>query len=125
MIPAELAARRYIDLWSERDPAARAALLEACFAVNCRFVLRQRTYRGRAEVAAMIDAALADPRRLTARVTSVIDAGGDTFRFRAVVEYADGSPSLEGLDVGEVDADGRIIVLYTFGGPLADAPVTP
>jgi hypothetical protein len=125
MIPAELAARRYIDLWSERDPTAGAALVEACFAANCRFVTRRRTFHGRAEVAAMIDAALADPRGLTARLTSVIDAGGDTFRFRAIIEYADGSRSLEGLDVGEVDVDGRIIVLYTFAGPLADAPPAP
>lgn len=125
MIPAELAARRYVDLWSERDREARAALLEACFAVDGRIVSHTRTFHGRAEIAAMIDAALADPRGLTARLTSVIDAGGSTFRFRSIGEYADGSPSFEGLDVGEIDASGRIIALYVFGGPLADAPGTP
>jgi len=119
MIPAELAAQRYIAIWAERDRAARARLLEACFATEGRFVTRNRTYHGRSEVAAMIDAVLADPRGLSARRTSVIDAGGEIFRFAAIVEFADGSPPVESLDVGEVDRSGRIMVMYTFGGPLA------
>ena len=49
-------------------------------------------------------------------------AAGDTFRFRSVGEFADGSPSFEGLDVGEVDGDGRIAV--ASAGPLRAAVTT-
>jgi hypothetical protein len=122
MVPVELAARRYIEIWSERDRTARAALLEACFASTGRLVGRGRTLHGRAEVAALIERLLADPRGFTVRVTSVVDAGGTTFRFRSQGGFADGSGAFEALDVGEVDAEGRIAVLYAFTGPLADAP---
>jgi len=121
MTPAELAARRYISAWAESDRAARAALLEACFAVDGRICVRGQVLRGRAELAAAIDTFIADPRGLTARLTSVIDAAGTAFRFRALVEYPDGKPFMELLDVGEVDAEGRICALYTFVEPLRDA----
>jgi SnoaL-like domain len=123
--PTALAVRRYVDVWSERDAGARTALLEACFAVNGRLVGRGRTFQGRAAVSAMVDAALADPRGLTVRVTSVIDDAGAAFRLGSEGGFADGSGSFEALDVGEVDADGRIAVIYAFIGPLADAAPAP
>ena len=125
MTPTELAARRYFSAWIEPDRAARAALLEACFAADGRISLPGQVLRGRAELAAAIDAFLADPRGLTARLTSVIDIVGAAFRFRARVEYPDGQPFRELLDVGEVDAEGRICALYTFIEPLRDAGAAP
>ena len=58
----------------------------------------------------------ADPRGLSARLVSAIDAQGPIFRFHSVVEDRDGGVVFEGFDAAEVDADGRIIVLLTFGG---------
>lgn len=63
---------------------------------------------------------LADPRLSRIRVTSAIDARGTTFRYRAVAEFRDGT-SLESFDAGESDADGRIALILTFAGPLAEA----
>jgi len=57
-------------------------------------------------------------------VTSAVDACGTTFRFRAVTERRDGT-SLESFDAGEIDAAGRISVLLTFAGPLAEAGEPP
>ncbi len=37
--PVEVAVETYIKLWSERDPAARAAMLDACFAADGRIAL--------------------------------------------------------------------------------------
>jgi hypothetical protein len=118
--PAALAAQRYIDVWSERDPAARQALLEACFAPSGRIVARKRTFDGRDEVAAMIDATFAHPQGFTAGRTSAIEAAGSMFRFATVFSIGDGAP-LEGEDAGEIDGDGRIAVLYPFVGPLPRA----
>jgi SnoaL-like domain len=118
--PTEVAARTYAAAWTEPDPAARSRMLEACFAVDGRIAARGDGIRGRAALAAAIDAFFADPRRLTTRITSAIDVQGRLFRFRAVLENPDGTPVVEVHDAGEVDGDGRIALLLTFVGPLPE-----
>lgn len=115
---AARAAQRYVDVLAERDPAARCAALDACFASDARFVTLGRTLRGPGEIAAMVDRALGDPRGFSARRTTAIEAAGTAFRFGAIGEFADGSPAALAEDAGEIDGDGRIAVLYTFPGPL-------
>jgi hypothetical protein len=117
----QVAVETYLEAWSERDPAARAKLLEACFAPEGRVVTRSREIRGRAALDQAIGKFLTDPLFLRIRVTSAIDAQGTTFRLRAVAERSDGT-SPEAFDAGEVDATGRITLVLTFAGPLADAP---
>ncbi|MBV8758510.1 MAG: nuclear transport factor 2 family protein [Deltaproteobacteria bacterium] len=116
MSAVETAVATYIRVFSERDPARRAALIEACWAENGRFVMRSREMRGRAWIAEMADRFLADPNVLGVRVTA-IDAQGTTFRFRAVTENRDGTTA-EVMDAGEIDADGRIALILTFAGPF-------
>jgi hypothetical protein len=116
----ETAVETYIRAASERDPQARAALLEACFADEVRFVARSREIRGRAAVAEEIARLLADPQFSRIRIASVIDAGDSSFRFRSVVERRDGV-SHEFFDAGMVDETGRISLVLTFAGPLAQA----
>jgi hypothetical protein len=112
----EIAAQTYVAAWREPDPSARARLLDACFATEGRIVSRGGAIiSGRAALAAAIDAFFADPRGLSARLASAIDAQGPIFRFRAVVEDRDGHIVFDGFDAAEVDADGRIAVLLTFG----------
>src|SRR3569623_163640 len=112
----ETAVATYIEVFSERDPTRRAAMLDACFAENGRFVTRTREMRGRAAIAAMATQLFADPTVTGVRVTA-LDAQGTTFRFRSVVEKRDGTTA-EFFDAGEIDADGRIAVIFTFAGPF-------
>ena len=121
----QIAVERYIQASSERDPAARAALLEDCFAADGRLVTRGREIRGRAALSAEIGKFLADPLFLRIRLTSAIDARGTTYRMRAVIDRRDGTTSLESFDAGEIDADGRISVILTFTGPLGEPEVAP
>jgi SnoaL-like domain len=118
--PVETAVQGYIRASGERDPAARANLIEACFADDGRLVTRSGVIRGRAGVDALIARFLADPELLGFRLASVIDAVGTTFRYRSIVERRDGT-TVEFFDAGEIDADGRIATLLVFRGPLADA----
>jgi hypothetical protein len=117
--PVETAVQTYIRASGEREPTARAKLIEACFAEHGRLVTRSTVIRGRAGVDAMIARFLADPRLVGFRVTSVIDAAGTTFRYRSIVERRDGMNS-EFFEAGEIDADRRIATLLVFAGPLAD-----
>jgi hypothetical protein len=112
----ENAAQTYVAVWQEPDAAARARLIEACFAEEGRIVSRGGTIiRGRAALAAAVDDFFADPRGLSARLTTAIDVHGPLFRFRSVVADRDGRVVFDGFDAAEVDADGRIAVLLTFG----------
>jgi hypothetical protein len=115
----ETAVQTYVRAGSERDPIARAKLVETCFAEDCRFVTRSGVVRGRAGVDAMIARFLADPELVGFRMASAIDAAGTTFRYRSIVERRDGT-TLEFFDAGEIDADGRITTMLVFAGPLAD-----
>ena len=117
--PVEVAARSYVAAWNEPDAAARARLLEACWAVDARLVTGGDGYRGRAALDAAMAKFTADPRRLSARFTSPIDVQGRMFRFTGVVVQPDGTiVGAEAHDAGEVGADGRIAILFTFVGPL-------
>jgi len=110
----------FIRAWSERDPAIRAKMLEACFAENGRMVTRSQEIRGRAALADEMTRVTSDPRLIRLRLTSVIDAKGTTFRYRGFADFSDGR-SLENLDVGAIDADGRISLVMAFAGPLGEA----
>jgi len=109
----------FIRAWRERDPVLRAHLLESCFASDGRFVTRGRELRGREALAAEMARIHADPRIVNIRLASVIDASGTTFRYRGVVEFADGN-SAEALDAGEIDGSGLISLVLTFAGPLCE-----
>jgi hypothetical protein len=119
--PTEIAVRTYAAAWEEPDREMRARLIEACFAEDGRLVSGGAELRGRAALAAAIDKFRADPRGLSARIASAIDAKGSIFRFRSILLLRDGSTLTEAFDAGLVDADGRIVLLLTFGGPLAEA----
>jgi hypothetical protein len=112
---SEIAAETYVRAWQSPDGANRARLIEACFATDGRIVSRGAVIHGRAALAAAMNEFHADPRGLSARLTSEIDAQGPIFRFRSVVEDRDGRVVFDGFDAAEVDADGRITVLLTFG----------
>ncbi|HLK90963.1 MAG TPA: nuclear transport factor 2 family protein [Polyangia bacterium] len=119
--PTEVAARTYVAAWQEPDPAARARLIDACFAPDARIVAPGAVIGGRAGLEKAIRDLLADPRGLSARLTSAIDVQGCLFRFRSVVADRDGRVVFDGFDAAEVDAEGRITVLLAFGG----APPAP
>src|SRR6185436_13097141 len=91
-----------------------------CFAVHGRISVLGKPLRGRAELAAMIDAFQVDPRKLVATMASPIEAGETSFRFRARFRFPDGQLHSELVDVGEIGGDGRIAALYTFSDPLGD-----
>jgi hypothetical protein len=114
--PTELAAQTYVAAWKEPNAVTRARLNDGCFAAEGRIVSPGSLISGRPALAAAIDAFFADPRGLSARLVGAIDAQGPIFRFRSVVEDRGGQVVFDGFDAGEVDVDGRITVLLTFGG---------
>ncbi|MFT3692028.1 MAG: nuclear transport factor 2 family protein [Kofleriaceae bacterium] len=111
------AIEQYIRAGETRDHDERKRLLEACFAANGRFVTRSAVLVGPAGVETMLARFLADPDNLGFRLTSVIDLVGNTFRYSSVVDRKDGTTQ-EFFDAGELDADGKIVTMLVFAGPL-------
>lgn len=116
----ENSVQSYIQAAHEPDGAKRRVLLEACFAEDGRLVSRSREFRGRDAVLQMFERFFADPEVVGVRMLSAVDATGNTFRFRSAVEYRDGRLA-EFFDAGELDGIGRIRLILTFAGPLAEA----
>jgi hypothetical protein len=115
----ETAVLGYVRAASEPHSESRATLLEACFAAEGRMVTGGREIKGRAALAEMLARAHADPDFAGIRMLSAIDTQGTLFRFRAAVARRDGS-LVESFDAGEVDASGKISLILTFAGPLAE-----
>jgi hypothetical protein len=111
--------RDYVRAWSARDPAARASLVESCFAEQGRLVTGGRQLRGRAALAELMAEFHARTSVKEVRFGSAVDIQGTLFRLRGIVEFWDGAVA-ENFDAGEVDADGRIALLLTFAGPLGE-----
>jgi hypothetical protein len=112
----------YVAAWNERDPEARALLIERACADDLRILTPGRCIRGRAGLGALI--AEFQKRRPGDRacLASAIEINERTFRYVGVVESEGGAP-LENLDAGEHDAEGRILLVLTFAG--AALPPTP
>jgi hypothetical protein len=110
----------YIRAAMTPDAPMRAALLEQCFAIDGRLVSTGHDFRGRDAVAAMLTRFHTNAAPPRIRITRAVDLRGTIFRFRSAVDLPDGTTQ-EFFDAGELDSNGRIKLILTFAGPLADA----
>jgi hypothetical protein len=115
----EAAVKTYIHLAGERNAGVREALIEKCWAVDGRLISPNGGFCGRAALSEMIARFVGGSEWVRIRVVA-LDVRGAIFRLRGFTDLRDGR-SLEVSDVGEVDASGRISLLFTFPGPLVEA----
>lgn len=121
---AGAAIETYVKACTERDPALRVRLLNECLAEDVRMVTRSREIRGRTALVDELNRFLTSPQLASIRLLSEVDSAGTTFRYRALAEFLDGTRA-ESFDAGEVDGSGRISLILTFAGPLAELAVSP
>lgn len=114
----DAAVRTYLEILAERDPNARAALVEACWAAEGRLVSPRGCVQGHAALSAMVTRFVDDPSWIRVRVVA-LDICERSFRLRALVDQRDGT-SQEVFDAGEVDGSGKISLILTFNGPLVE-----
>ena len=110
---------RRCEVWTEPDPARRAALLEAVWAGGATHTDPTVHAAGADEPPAHI--AWTQARRPGAKVlrTSAVDAHHGVARFAWRVVQADGTALPEGLDVGSLAAGAKIDrIVVGFFGPL-------
>lgn len=114
----------YAALWAERDPHKRETLLVRCLAEDAEIVGPRHRLRGRRAIAEDVVRFQREQPGSSAVCASGIDAHSGWARFAVRVVAPDGAVTAEGLDLAEFGADGRIVRVITFWGPLP-APAQP
>jgi len=108
----------YFDLWRETDEGARAEQVARVFAPDGRHVDPLADANGHDGLTAMMANVHAHYPGFAIQRTSGIDQHNDQLRFAWRLDAADGTPVVEGIDVAELTADGRLARVAGFWGDL-------
>ena len=108
----------YFAAWNELDPGRRAEILRGSLTDDAELVDptgRWHGIEGFVERIGNYHAAAPDTKVVT---SSGIDAHNDVIRYAWAIVDAKGRQLLEGIDVAERTADGRLRRILMFHGPL-------
>jgi hypothetical protein len=106
----------YVRAWHERDEATRREMLEATWTDDGVYTDPGGTIDGReALIAAIADFQHSRP-DVRIEVRSAVDAFGSHFRFVWATVDGAGEVLREGIDVGQLSKDGRIMSIIGFVG---------
>ena len=106
----------YVAAWNEPDAAARARLLESCWALEATYLDPNADLKGRAALAEHIAKMQAGRPGAFLEFMSGIDVHHNVVRFLWRLVRADGSAGDVSIDFGEVDTDGRLTKIIGFFG---------
>jgi len=118
MSKAQSAVEGYFAAWNEKDPVRIAALVKACVAADAQLVSSTHSVTGAEALADFIVAFRQMRPDDAAILTSTVESVGAFFRFTGCGKQPDGTIYSDVMDVGELDADGRIKRLVTFDSAL-------
>ena len=113
----EHAVGTYEKAWGEPDSAKRAAYLAEVWAADGVYRDPSANIRGAAALSVHIGKFLADFPAAQISRSSKIDAYGTSYRVLWKLQLP-GAPAMDGMDIGELTADGRIASITGFFGPL-------
>ena len=99
---------RYFDMWNTEDDAARAAAVADAWAPDARYRDPLLEADGHDGLVAMVAGVHAHYPGHRFRRTTDIDAHHDVVRFGWELFAPDGSVTVAGIDVGELDDDGKL-----------------
>ena len=108
----------YVRAWHERDESTRRKLLEESWAADGVYTDPRVTVESREALVAHIAWFHEVRPDVRIEVRSDIDEHGRFFRFAFATVDPTGTVLLEGVDFGQLDADGRIASITAFFGPL-------
>jgi hypothetical protein len=111
----------YMDAWNEKDEGKRRALLDKAWADDGRYTDPMSDAPGRDALVALIAQFHQQMPGASIAATSGVDEHHGRLRFAWKMSQADGSTSMEGIDIGQLAEDGRIQSITGFFGPLPAA----
>jgi hypothetical protein len=104
----ERAVDAYFRAWNERDDSARQELLAAAITDDCELTGPTGTFRGRAAILKLIVALQGRMGEAVTVRSGPVEIGADDIRFPWLVRTGNGDSLFGGVDVVEMDADGRL-----------------
>jgi len=110
----------YLAILNEPDAQKRAALIERAWAPDGRYVDPMYAVEGRDGLSALAAGVHAKYPGHRFRRVSGVDAHHDVLRFAWELAAPDGSVLVGGIDVGELDASGRLRRITGFFGALPE-----
>ena len=108
--------------WGEPDVAKRRTLLEQAWADDATYTDPQSDVTGRDGLIELISGFQAQANGAKIVATSAVDEHHGKIRFTWIMQAADGSTMMEGIDFGELAPDGRIQKIVGFFGPTTPVP---
>jgi SnoaL-like domain len=115
---------RYMEAWNEHDSAARAALLERCWAEAGVYVDPNVEVTGADALSAHITRVQDSRPGAWLELMSEVDVHHNVFRFLWRLVLGDGTTGDLSIDVGEIGPDGRLVKMIGFFGPAPGGAVT-
>jgi hypothetical protein len=109
----------YLEAYGETDPARRAALIAQAWAANGRLIDPPLDAEGHDGIDGMFAAVQGQFPGHTFRRSTELDAHHGFARYGWQLVAADGSVTLAGTDVAEVDDEGRLVRVTGFFGEPA------
>ena len=106
----------YVAAWNEPDAATRLKILERCWAGDGAYVDPNVELRGRSALCEHISKVQAGRPGARLEMMSGVELHHHVVRFLWRLVRADGRAGETSLDVGEVDADGRLTKIVGFFG---------
>jgi hypothetical protein len=111
----------YVAAWNEPDAATRLQILERCWAVDGAYVDPNVELRGRSALCEHISKVQAGRPGARLEMMSGVERHHHVVRFLWRLVRADGRAGETSIDVGEVDADGRLTKIVGFFGEAPNA----
>lgn len=113
--------RAYGAAWNEPDIERRRQLLETAWAEGGVYTDPTAHVEGRAALLTHIAGFHAQMPGARLSLTSGVDEHHGRVRFTWIMRAVDGATIAEGVDFGDLDADGRLARITGFFGPLPPA----
>ena len=112
------AVRTYVDAWGETDAAQRAQMLEQVWDEHGVYTDPMAHVEGRAALIGHIGGFQQQFPGARIELSSGVDTHHGKIRFAWRLVLADQTVHVEGIDFGEVSADGKLRAIVGFFGPL-------
>jgi hypothetical protein len=109
---------RHLEAYALADTGRRNQLIAECWQSDGRLVDPPFEGQGHAEISAMVDVVLTHYAGHTFTRTTVVDTHHEFARYGWALVGPDGTAAVSGTDIVEVGADGRLVCIVGFFGPL-------